>query len=581
MTMAYLTPPARVLKASWMPEKGWKPLSSAHLRDLLALFVAAALPALAAAAPFAYVSNSWSADVSVVDLASNSLITTIPVVAVPIGVAVNSAGTRAYIANSVMFDGLSRISVIDTATNTVVQNVPAGFQAYGVALNPSEARLYITNAMQDANSVSVMDTTTNTIVATVPVGSFPMGVTVNAAGTRVYVANNGSDTVSVIDAATNTVIATVPVGIGARGIAINGAGTRVYVTNQNDNTVAVIDTSSLARIATVPVGNSPTGIAVQPDGTSVYVANEMSNSVSIIDASSNAVVTTVAVPSVPKGIAFDPSGARAYVVSYGADQLSAIDTASRTVVSSVAVGLAPFAFGQFIQPPSLTAGSPLQAKDLAFTPVPPCRLVDTRSAAWPLQPRTARGFSSSVSAQIAAAGGNTAGCNIPNGAAALALTITAVAPAQVGNLVAYSAGTAAPLASSLNFLGGQTIANTTVVPITSGTGDNFALLNNSDGATNVVVDAVGYFWESAAADCTKVSQPQAIGSGSTAAVAATCSTGFVPVGGGCSVNAANAVTWLDRRNTANGAGYNCRAMNRSAGAVIVTTDVLCCRKAGR
>jgi YVTN family beta-propeller protein len=325
-------------------------VSSAYRRALWAVFVTAAFPALAGAAPFAYVSNKNSADVSVVDLASNSLVTTIPVVAVPIGVAVNAAGTRAYVANSMLIDGLSQISVIDTATNAVIRNVPAGYQAYGVALNPAGTRLYITNAMQDANSVSVMDTTTNTIVATIAVGYFPMGVTVNPAGTRVYVANNGSNTVSVIDTATNGVIGTVNVGIGARGIAINGAGTRVYVTNQNDNTVAVIDTSSLARIATVSVGNNPTGIAVQPDGTAVYVANEMSNTVSIIDTSTNAVVTTVPVASVPKGIAFDPSGARAYVVNYGANLLSAIDTARRTVVGSVAVGMSPFGFGQFIAP---------------------------------------------------------------------------------------------------------------------------------------------------------------------------------------------------------------------------------------
>ena len=137
------------------------------------------------------------------------------------------------------------------------------------------------------------------------------------------------------------------------------------------------------------------------------------------------------------------------------------------------------------------------------------------------------------------------------------------------------------LASALNFLSGQIVANTTLVPIASGSSESFALFNNSDGATHVVVDVVGYFWEYQAGDCAKVSQSQSIGAGGNAAVQAVCSAGFVPQSGGCSANTASAITWVDRRNTVNGLGYSCGAFNGSAGSVMVTTDTWCCRKAGR
>jgi kumamolisin len=218
---------------------------------------------------------------------------------------------------------------------------------------------------------------------------------------------------------------------------------------------------------------------------------------------------------------------------------------------------------------------------LAYTPVTPCRLVDTRNAVGPLTPRAGRNYAASDNTRIGQAGGNAAGCGIPVGPEALALTLTAVQPTQVGNLVAFPSGDAVPLASALNFLAGQIIANTTVVPITQGAGDNFSIFNNSDGMTPVVVDVVGYFWEYLSSDCTKTTQSLSVGAGSTIDVPATCAVGYVPVGGGCSTDTPGASNWLVRTGTPPGDGYHCTMLNGFAGSVNVSTDTMCCRKAGR
>src|SRR3990172_2459907 len=91
------------------------------------------------------------------------------------------AAPFAYITNS----NSNNVSVIDTATNTVVATVVAGSGPNGVAVNPAGTRTYVTNG--SVNNVSVIDTATNTVVATVAVGSQPNGVAVNPAGTRAYV----------------------------------------------------------------------------------------------------------------------------------------------------------------------------------------------------------------------------------------------------------------------------------------------------------------------------------------------------------------------------------------------------------
>ena len=198
---------------------------------------------------YAYITNYGSDTVSVINTATNTVTTNVPVGSWPKGVAVDP-GTSAYVANYAS----NTVSVIDTATNTVTTNVPVGKWPYGVAVNPTGTKVYVTN--EGSSTVSVINATTNT-VTTVPVGKWPYGVAVNPTGTRVYVTNYGSETVSIIDTSTNTVTANVPVGNNPSGVAVNPAGTKVYVANYEDGTVSVIDTATNTVTANVPVGENP------------------------------------------------------------------------------------------------------------------------------------------------------------------------------------------------------------------------------------------------------------------------------------------------------------------------------------
>jgi YVTN family beta-propeller protein len=303
------------------------------------------------AAPFAYITNNDDDTVSVMDLASNAIVTTVGVGTGPYGLAVNPAGTRVYVANLES----DNVSVINTATNTVVDTVVVGDGPFGVAVNPEGTKVYVTNSI--SNTVSVIDTATGNVIATVDVGSTPYGITVNPAGTKVYVANLGSNDVSVINTTSDTVVATVPVGTGPYGVAVNPAGTRAYVTNRDSNNVSLIDTATNTVIApTIPMGINPCGLAVNPAGTRVYVANWHSNSVSVINTGDNS-VASIAVGTFPDGGAVSPDGTRVYAANYGSNNVSVIDTASNLVVATTTVGSGPIAFGNFIAaPPAVTDG---------------------------------------------------------------------------------------------------------------------------------------------------------------------------------------------------------------------------------
>ena len=153
---------------------------------------------------------------SVIDAATNSIVSSASVGA-PGGVAISPDGSLIYVPNFVA----NNVSVINTATNSQVTTVGVGGNPSSVAINPDGSRVYVVNSAD--NTVSVINTATNTVVATVTVGDAsdsPYSIAVSPDSTRVYVTNGDDNSVSVIDTAANTVVTTVAVGNGPRGVAV-------------------------------------------------------------------------------------------------------------------------------------------------------------------------------------------------------------------------------------------------------------------------------------------------------------------------------------------------------------------------
>ena len=77
-----------------------------------------------------------------------------------------------------------------------------------------------------------------------------------------------------------------------------------------------------------------------------------------------------------------------------------------------------------------------------------------------------------------------------SGVAAVALNVTATEATAPSFLTVYATGQPRPSTSTLNFVAGQTVANTVVVPV--GTDGQVTVFNYS-GAVNVVIDVLGWF----------------------------------------------------------------------------------------
>lgn len=165
----------------------------------------------------AYVANGGDDNVSVIHPTTKALLTTIPVGDNPVAAWVGYDG-RMYVDNE---DGQT-VSVIDVATNTVVQTINLGFMPGSVAHNPLKKELWVT----DPENAKVHFWTWNTAqTAWVHGGVFEAGAGAHATvftndGNTAYVTNQLAESVSVIHVTAHAKIKDIAVGKKPNGIVI-------------------------------------------------------------------------------------------------------------------------------------------------------------------------------------------------------------------------------------------------------------------------------------------------------------------------------------------------------------------------
>jgi YVTN family beta-propeller protein len=286
-----------------------------------------------------YVANEGSNNVSVINAATNALVTTISVGTEPYGVAYNSISKEIYVANIAS----NNVSVIDadpahtgTTYNTVIATTTVGVRPFYVT--SVGTNMYVTNTQ--SNTVSVIATGSHLVTGTIGVGTAPLGI--KAIGTTLYVANSNSTggyggadrrgTISVVNTATNLVTGTILVGSGPRGVAPYST-TEVYVSNFSDDTVSVIRTSDNTVTHTITVGDGPRGILTV--GTYVYVENFNDGTISVINTANHTAATAIKVGGAPAGMV--AVGTDIYLSRFTDSELSIFNTFNNTLITSPAV----------------------------------------------------------------------------------------------------------------------------------------------------------------------------------------------------------------------------------------------------
>jgi hypothetical protein len=120
---------------------------------------------------------------------------------------------------------------------------------------------------------------------------------------------------------------------------------------------------------------------------------------------------------------------------------------------------------------------------LAFYPLTPCRIADTREAAGPL------GAPSMQASEIRRFPILSSSCNVPSVAQAYSLTFTVVPKGPLSFLTAWPSGKSQPNVSTLNAPTATVVANAAIIP--AGTNGDVSVFTTND--TDVIIDINGYF----------------------------------------------------------------------------------------
>ena len=305
-----------------------------------------------------YVTNEISGDLSVIDVAAERVIATIPLGKRPRGVRVSPDNSTLYVALSgspIAPPGVDEktlppadkkadgIGVLDVKSGKLLRVMPGGSDPEQLAVSMDGRWLFVAN--EDVGETSVVDASDGKVIATIPVGGEPEGVDMRPDGKVVYVTSEEDSEVFVIDAVQLKLITKFAVGPRPRSTGFLPDSTRAYVGSENGSSVTVVDAMSHKVIETIPLEGQmvrPMGVIASSDGRHVFVSTGRGKSVVTIDTATNMPIGVVEVGERPWGIAASADGRTVFTANGPSNDVSFVDVASGTVTARVPVGERPW-----------------------------------------------------------------------------------------------------------------------------------------------------------------------------------------------------------------------------------------------
>ena len=306
-------------------------------RLLAAAFLLAS--AAAQAHGLAFVMNSGSASISLLDMSTGKELRRIPALREPHHWALSSDGKSLLVGDSagnqllaldpangevqrripcadpyqlgfspngkyLTVNGLARnqVDVYDAATYTLIKRFPLSSMPSHLAYAPASSMVFV--SLQGTDKLAAIDLTRMQVAWVQPVGKTPAGVLwLNG---RVLVANMGADDVSVVDPVDGHVERRVHTGRGAHQLFLSPDGHTLYVNNRVEGTTVALDPATLTVERTYSISGGPDDISFAPDGD-LWITQRFAEKVAVLDPRTGA-LTHYAVGRSPHGIFLNASG---------------------------------------------------------------------------------------------------------------------------------------------------------------------------------------------------------------------------------------------------------------------------------
>ncbi|MFZ5814218.1 MAG: YncE family protein [Bacillota bacterium] len=171
-------------------------------------------------------------------------------------------GRRAYVANI----GSNNITILDVASQSVITHIPVGRGPEGLAHHPDGKHVYVAN--QEDHNLYVLDAESHEVLWKRRLGTLPVRALFTPDGRYCLIPNRESHDLSVVahmhvgatPEPSPWEIKRIPVGRWPGGVVVRPDGAEAYVANNKTNDISVIDLQQLKEVRRIDCGIHPDGM---------------------------------------------------------------------------------------------------------------------------------------------------------------------------------------------------------------------------------------------------------------------------------------------------------------------------------
>ena len=271
-------------------------------RGLIMLALTAPTPASAMARPLAFVLNSDSASISIIDMATRHEIRREPVLRQPHHITLSPDGKLVLAGDTLG----NQILYLDPETGKILRRQTIS-DPYQLMFSPDGQVLTVTGlARNQVDLYAFNDATGLTLLHRVPARSMPSHIAYAPDSSVVYVSLQGSNRLMAISVRTSSVLWNVPVGETPAGVLWDHD--HVLVGLMGENGIAVVDPTDGHVERMIRTGRGAHNLFFSPDGKLIYVTNRVAGTISVLNRATLRLVRDYRVPGGPDDIEFAPDG---------------------------------------------------------------------------------------------------------------------------------------------------------------------------------------------------------------------------------------------------------------------------------
>lgn len=331
------------------------------VRLVLTAVVAAGMCGPVAAVELLYVHNTFSGDISVIEIPKHEIVNTIDIGYYMDYVTPSPDQDILYV-NRIESIGLDRapnvgvsgeLIALSTKTDKPLWRVELDGMPHHMSASKDGKHVFV--PYYDTWYVAVVSVEEKRVIKKIAVGHGSHGTKLSPDGKRLYVGSMMNDTMTIIDTGTFEIIDQIPFNDGVRPFDFDDKEQVLYVQQSRLHGFEVVDLPKREWKKTVYLPDLPEsvqlpkfyphnvnhGIALTPDEELLFVNGSIVDYVAVYTHPDLQLIKTIPVGTEPNSIAFSKDGKYAYVTNRKSDDLSVISVEELEEVKRIKLGKYP------------------------------------------------------------------------------------------------------------------------------------------------------------------------------------------------------------------------------------------------